>query len=136
MWLGTISKVDFKQCCCTFSFTTLQQKRCIYILRLAANFDLVFPNHSYRSSMMIFYVNDAIFVLVNQYFLLLLGAIQSGAECSCIGYILLAISYLLILCTFPLSLCVCIKVVQEYERAVMFRLGRILSGGAKGPGMC
>lgn len=27
------------------------------------------------------------------------------------------------------------KVVQEYERAVMFRLGRILPGGARGPGM-
>ena len=26
------------------------------------------------------------------------------------------------------------KVVQEYERAVMFRLGRILPGGARGPG--
>ncbi len=25
--------------------------------------------------------------------------------------------------------------MQEYERAVMFRLGRILPGGAKGPGM-
>ncbi|XP_067946878.1 stomatin-like isoform X2 [Watersipora subatra] len=33
------------------------------------------------------------------------------------------------------SLCVCIKVVQEYERAVMFRLGRIKMGGAKGPGL-
>ena len=28
----------------------------------------------------------------------------------------------------------CIKVVQEYERAVIFRLGRLLSGGSKGPG--
>ena len=27
------------------------------------------------------------------------------------------------------------KVVAEYERAVIFRLGRILSGGAKGPGL-
>lgn len=26
--------------------------------------------------------------------------------------------------------------VQEYERAVIFRLGRLLSGGAKGPGEC
>ena len=26
------------------------------------------------------------------------------------------------------------KVVQEYERAVIFRLGRLLEGGAKGPG--
>lgn len=24
--------------------------------------------------------------------------------------------------------------MQEYERAVIFRLGRLLSGGAKGPG--
>jgi len=29
----------------------------------------------------------------------------------------------------------CIKVVQEYERAVIFRLGRIKKGGAQGPGL-
>jgi len=28
-----------------------------------------------------------------------------------------------------------IKVVQEYERAVIFRLGRLLTGGARGPGV-
>ena len=28
-----------------------------------------------------------------------------------------------------------VKVVQEYERAVIFRLGRLLSGGARGPGV-
>jgi len=27
-----------------------------------------------------------------------------------------------------------VQVVQEYERAVIFRLGRIARGGAKGPG--
>jgi len=27
-----------------------------------------------------------------------------------------------------------VQVVQEYERAVIFRLGRIAPGGAKGPG--
>ena len=27
------------------------------------------------------------------------------------------------------------QVVQEYERAVIFRLGRLLSGGASGPGV-
>lgn len=27
-----------------------------------------------------------------------------------------------------------VKVVQEYERAVIFRLGRLYYGGAKGPG--
>ena len=29
----------------------------------------------------------------------------------------------------------CVQVVQEYERAVIFRLGRLLNGGAKGPGI-
>ena len=27
-----------------------------------------------------------------------------------------------------------LQVVQEYERAVIFRLGRLLSGGSRGPG--
>ncbi|VDN93556.1 unnamed protein product [Brugia pahangi] len=29
----------------------------------------------------------------------------------------------------------CVKVVQEYERVVVFRLGRLMPGGAKGPGI-
>merc|ERR1719273_2608712 len=37
--------------------------------------------------------------------------------------------------TLPFSLCVCFKVVQEYERAVIFRLGRLLAGGSRGPGI-
>ena len=37
--------------------------------------------------------------------------------------------------TLPFSLCLVIKVVQEYEKTVIFRLGRILSGGARGPGV-
>ena len=28
-----------------------------------------------------------------------------------------------------------LQVVQEYERAVIFRLGRLVKGGAKGPGI-
>merc|ERR1712020_842706 len=45
------------------------------------------------------------------------------------------ISMILIICTFPFSLCVCIRMVQEYERAVIFRLGRVKKGGAVGPGL-
>ncbi|XP_013786873.1 band 7 protein AGAP004871-like [Limulus polyphemus] len=41
----------------------------------------------------------------------------------------------LIIVTFPFSLFFCIRVVQEYERAVIFRLGRLLHGGSKGPGI-
>jgi len=51
------------------------------------------------------------------------------------GYVLFAISWLMVFVTVPFSLCVILKVVQEYERAVIFRLGRLLPGGAKGPGI-
>ncbi|XP_023216573.1 mechanosensory protein 2-like isoform X2 [Centruroides sculpturatus] len=51
------------------------------------------------------------------------------------AFLLTSISVLLIIFTFPFSLFLCVKVVQEYERAVIFRLGRLLRGGAKGPGI-
>ncbi|KAM4641655.1 podocin [Discoglossus pictus] len=40
-----------------------------------------------------------------------------------------------IIITFPLSIWFCVKIVREYERAVIFRLGRLLPGRAKGPGL-
>ena len=44
-------------------------------------------------------------------------------------------SLMLIVVSLPLSLLFVVKVVQEYERAVIFRLGRLLTGGARGPGV-
>ena len=44
-------------------------------------------------------------------------------------------SLFLIVVSLPLSLVFVVKVVQEYERAVIFRLGRLLTGGARGPGV-
>merc|ERR1719221_973450 len=41
----------------------------------------------------------------------------------------------MIVVTLPFSLLYTVKVVQEYERAVIFRLGRLLTGGARGPGV-
>jgi len=38
------------------------------------------------------------------------------------------------LCIFPCALCWCFQVVKEYQRVVIFRMGRIRSGGARGPG--
>lgn len=60
---------------------------------------------------------------------------DEGGSIGFCGYILWGLSLIFIFVTFPLSLCFCIKVVQEYERAVIFRLGRLVSGGAKGPGL-
>jgi len=59
---------------------------------------------------------------------------DSGDNGIC-GLLLTLLSWLVVICTIPFSLCVCFRVVQEYERAVIFRLGRLVSGGAKGPGI-
>ena len=45
--------------------------------------------------------------------------------------LLVLASLVLVMVTLPFSLCLVIKVVQEYERTVIFRLGRILSGGVE-----
>ncbi|KAE8627257.1 hypothetical protein XENTR_v10006919 [Xenopus tropicalis] len=51
------------------------------------------------------------------------------------GWIILILSAFMAAITFPLSIWFCVKIIQEYERAVVFRLGRIISGKAKGPGV-
>ena len=49
--------------------------------------------------------------------------------------LLTVVSFIMIVATLPFSLLYTIKVVQEYERAVIFRLGRLVTGGARGPGV-
>ena len=49
--------------------------------------------------------------------------------------IITACTIFLVLVTLPFSLVFIIKVVQDYEKVVIFRLGRILGGGARGPGI-
>ena len=51
------------------------------------------------------------------------------------AHLITFLSILLVFVTIPFSLCFAVKVVQEYERVVIFRLGRLLSGGARGPGI-
>ncbi|XP_015788185.1 band 7 protein AGAP004871 [Tetranychus urticae] len=60
------------------------------------------------------------------------NVIEDPAYCA---YSLKLISVILIITSLPFSLFFCIKVVQEYERAVIFRLGRLVTGGARGPGI-
>ncbi|XP_047135774.1 band 7 protein AGAP004871 isoform X1 [Hydra vulgaris] len=64
--------------------------------------------------------------------------ISSGSEKHSFGFcawVLIILSFLIVICSFPFSLLFCLKIVQEYERAVIFRLGRLIKGGAKGPGV-
>lgn len=53
----------------------------------------------------------------------------------CVEILLLVLSYFLVVIFLPFSLFFCIKIVFEYERAVIFRLGKIRQGKARGPGM-
>lgn len=71
----------------------------------------------------------------DQQFEFVFGSDDSDTGIGICGWILTALCWLLVLVTMPFSFCICFKVVQEYERAVIFRLGRLLSGGAKGPGI-
>ncbi|KAI0230775.1 Mechanosensory protein 2 [Lamellibrachia satsuma] len=59
---------------------------------------------------------------------------QESGTSACCSYFLMMISILIILFTFPITLCFCFKIIQEYERAIIFRLGRVLPG-ARGPGL-
>jgi len=58
-----------------------------------------------------------------------------GDHAGLCAHVLTIFSFFLFILTIPISLCMCVKVVQEYERAVIFRLGRLRGGGAKGPGL-
>ncbi|KAM3874732.1 stomatin-like [Diretmus argenteus] len=51
------------------------------------------------------------------------------------GWLLIIISLIFVVATFPITLCMCVKVVKEYERAILFRLGRISDKKPKGPGL-
>jgi len=60
---------------------------------------------------------------------------ESTCSASCFGAILWILSILMIVCTFPVSMLFCIRIVQEFERAVIFRLGRVRKNGTVGPGL-
>ncbi|XP_045153913.1 podocin [Echinops telfairi] len=63
---------------------------------------------------------------------------EAGTKSSGLGaceWLLVLTSLLFIIVTFPFSIWFCIKVVQEHERVIIFRLGHLLPGRAKGPGL-
>ncbi|XP_026473513.1 band 7 protein AGAP004871-like isoform X1 [Ctenocephalides felis] len=60
---------------------------------------------------------------------------ESDAGMGCVEILATIGSVFILVVTFPVSIFFCFKVVQEYERAVIFRLGRLRSGEARGPGI-
>ncbi|CAI5635472.1 unnamed protein product [Oreochromis niloticus] len=50
-------------------------------------------------------------------------------------WLLMVFVLALVLLFFPLSIWFCVKVVREHERAVIFRLGHLLRGKPRGPGL-
>ncbi|KAI4814706.1 hypothetical protein KUCAC02_003890 [Chaenocephalus aceratus] len=53
----------------------------------------------------------------------------------CIGWFLVILSGFFTILLSPFTIWFCLKIVKEYERAVIFRLGRIPDKKAKGPGV-
>jgi len=56
-------------------------------------------------------------------------------DIGCMGHFLVAVSSFFIIMLFPITIWFCVKIVQEYERAAIFRLGRLKQEKAVGPGM-
>merc|ERR1711874_442263 len=52
------------------------------------------------------------------------------ASNDCCSILLIVFSLIFIVLTFPISIFFCIRIVPEYERAIIFRLGRLKKGGA------
>lgn len=61
--------------------------------------------------------------------------IDEDRSIGCCGWLLFIISLFFCTITFPFSLLFTLKIVQEYERAVIFRVGRLMGGKPKGPGI-
>ncbi|RXN06837.1 erythrocyte band 7 integral membrane -like protein [Labeo rohita] len=60
---------------------------------------------------------------------------ENSGGLGCCGWILVIISAFFSILLFPVTIFISIKIVKEYERSVIFRLGRITSRKAKGPGI-
>ena len=75
----------------------------------------------------------AIIVLFKYFSYLMIPACEEGPGLCALAMTVLSLFFIII--TLPLSMLFVVKVVQEYERAVIFRLGRLLTGGARGPGV-
>ncbi|XP_036375374.1 podocin [Megalops cyprinoides] len=50
-------------------------------------------------------------------------------------WLLTVVALLAVVLSFPLSIWLCLKIVREHERAVILRLGHLLPGKPKGPGL-
>jgi len=62
--------------------------------------------------------------------------VEQDTEQTCGGlleFIVKILCIFIMIVTFPVSICMAVKVVPEYNRAVIYRLGRLI--GAKGPGL-
>lgn len=60
---------------------------------------------------------------------------EKNYDQGCFGKFLVGITTVFIVLLFPITIWFCIKIVQEYERAAIFRLGRLKAKRAVGPGM-
>ena len=69
----------------------------------------------------------------NRIYKIFCSACEEGPGLCALAMTVLSLFFIII--TLPLSMLFVVKVVQEYERAVIFRLGRLLTGGARGPGV-
>ncbi|KAI6229103.1 hypothetical protein M3Y99_01150700 [Aphelenchoides fujianensis] len=64
-----------------------------------------------------------------------LGLEQSEDDYDTCSHVLIVLAHCIVILTFPLLFFVYLRIIRQYERAVIFRLGRLRSGGPRGPGL-
>ncbi|KAI6238180.1 hypothetical protein M3Y99_00716100 [Aphelenchoides fujianensis] len=64
-----------------------------------------------------------------------LGLEQSEDDYDTCSHLLIVLAHCIVILTFPLLFFVYLRIIRQYERAVIFRLGRLRSGGPRGPGL-
>ncbi|KAM9782069.1 stomatin (EPB72)-like 3b [Syngnathus typhle] len=60
---------------------------------------------------------------------------EKTGSLGCCGWVIVIVVGFFTVVLFPFTIWFCLKIVQEYERAVIFRLGRITDRKPKGPGI-
>ncbi|KAK7878011.1 hypothetical protein WMY93_031324, partial [Mugilogobius chulae] len=63
------------------------------------------------------------------------GRRRPGGTLEILAAVVTALSVVWIALTFPVNLWRCARIIKEYERAVIFRLGRLIKSKVKGPGL-
>ena len=61
--------------------------------------------------------------------------VEQSTSGNCCGTFLIILTFILVIIFWPLTIWYCFKTVQDYQRAIIFRFGKIKKKATYGPGL-